>query len=634
MDIEPDVSRKTALCLLFGICAAAALLVTVFLPPRVLFTNTSVYSDDYTMHYAQCRVVRKYISMFHSCWAYDPFYLAGMPNGTLGNADNKAWEIFYFLFSWLLGEGFAFKAYLLLFFFSYPLLLYGAARNFGLSRSAGLCAGVLGILFFHLSLCINMVAWGMISYVFVCFFSIYVLSLWWRVLLSFSIARCILLAMCLSLMVMMHILAVVHMGVPMAVMYLYASRRLVVRRHVLIGAAPLVALAVNSFWLWPVVDFFNDQTTRPENYEFTLQIKNVFEPIKVYILQRRSTDHCLPILNNTLFETLLLLLGCAGLYLWRKEGRRSMWQAFGAGICVIFLIAYYGSHTKVFPPLQPERYTIPLGLLLLIPASFSLSRFVHAFVQRSSLSIFLFVSALAFVFLYQPVIRPFGIFYKFKPYRLQTEVPRPITTLLEFLQDHTNRAGRILLEDSEYTRARPEHQYSGGHYPALFPEYVQREYLSGPRPMYPVKHSYASFTNGVLFERDISTYTRHELEQAFDLFNVKWIVAWSQKARDVFGRFPDYIMKIQEVDRFSVYEVNRTPSFFIKGSGELMADYNRIELHNVQAEDGEIIISYHWMKKFRTIPDAVIEPVFLGGDPIGFIKVKNPPRSFAILNAY
>ncbi|MCX8043847.1 MAG: hypothetical protein N3B18_06960, partial [Desulfobacterota bacterium] len=599
-----------------------------------ILTNTPIYSDDYAMHYAQCRAVKKYISMFLSCWAYDPFYLAGMPNGTLGNADNKAWEVFYFLFSGVLGEGFAFKAYVVLFFLAYPVLLYAAARNFGLSRKIGLIAAGMGLLFFHLSLCISMVAWGMISYVFVCFFSIYVLSLWWRMLESFSITRCILFAVCLSIMVMMHILAVVHMGIPMAVMYLYRARHLPVRHQGMLIGSVIGGLAINSFWLWPVVDFFNDQTTRPENYEFTLQIKNVFEPLKVYIQQRRSTDHCMPVLNNTFFETLLLLFGVAGLYLWRKENRKALWHAFTAGICTIFLIAYYGSHTTLFPPLQPERYTIPLSLLLLVPASVAVARVLQAFVHRASLPTKFFIGALTFVLLYQPVVRPFGIFYKYKPYRLHTEMPEPITRLLDFLKYNTDREGRILIEDSEYTRARPDHQYFGGHYPAIFPEYVQREYLSGPRPLYPVKHSYASFTNGVLFERDITAYTDQELEEAFNLFNVRWIVAWNQKSKDVFSQNPRSISKLCDIDKFSVYTVNRQPSFFIKGSGKLRAEYNRIELTDVHPEDGEVIISYHWMKKLRAIPETTLEPVSLGGDPIGFIKIKNPPRAFVIVNTY
>jgi len=76
-----------------------------------------------------------------------------------------------------------------------------------------------------------------------------------------------------------------------------------------------------------------------------------------------------------------------------------------------------------------------------------------------------------------------------------------------------------------------------------------------------------------------------------------------------------------------VYEVKREPSFFIKGRGTIHADYNRLELENVTAEDDEIIIAYHWMKTLKLPQGGSIERVFLGGDPVGFIKIKHPHRS-------
>jgi len=631
--MEQDVNKNSARVFLCGILAAALLLVTIFFEPQAIFSNTAIYSDDYAMHFLQCLTVKKYLTLFHSCWAYDPFFLAGLPNGTLGNADNKAWEIFYTVMAPLLGEGLGFKAYVLLFFLLYPLFLYNAMRNFGFPRTTGLTAAALGILFFHLSLCINMVAWGMISYVFVCYFSLYVLSVFWRLLESPSWWRGLQLAGCFSIMVMMHILAVVHLFIPMLILYLHAARRLRLGAQVMLFAALCTGIVVNSFWLVPVIEFIHDKTTRPENYEFTLQIKNVLEPLKVYVLQRRSIDHCAPILNNTFFETVLLLFGGAGLYRWRTERRRAFLRAFAAGSLFIFAVAYYGSHTAFFSPLQPERYTIPLSLLLLVPASFAFFHAVRILLRTFSRRALLFGSALVFVVIFQPIIRPFGIFYKYKLYRLQTETPQEIKTLISMLRETTTRDGRILIEDSESVGKQREAFY-GGHFPAIFPEFLKREYLCGPRPLYPVKHSYASFTNGVLFERDIASYSRAELEEMFALFNVKWIVSWSDRAQEFFSRFPDYITQMGTVDKFTLYIVNRNPSFFIKGSGIISSDYNRIELREVTPEDGEIVISYHWMKKLRAVPSGTIERVFLGGDPVGFIKVKNPPKDFAIINTY
>ena len=80
--------------------------------------------------------------------------------------------------------------------------------------------------------------------------------------------------------------------------------------------------------------------------------------------------------------------------------------------------------------------------------------------------------------------------------------------------------------------------------------------------------------------------------------------------------------------------MKRQPTFFIKGRGTARADYNRIELENIIAEDNEIILSYHWMQDLKAVPEGTIERVFLEGDPVGFIKIKNPPRSLEVVNGY
>jgi len=210
-------------------------------------------------------------------------------------------------------------------------------------------------------------------------------------------------------------------------------------------------------------------------------------------------------------------------------------------------------------------------------------------------------------------------------------VPQPLTDLMAWLSTNSDREGRILIEDSEYDSG---HQFYGAHFPALFPEYVKREYLCGPRPMYPVKHSYASFTAGVLFEREIADYSLEELQQMFDLYNVKWIVCWSKTTKDFFDQHPDYLTLAGTVDRFSIYQVSREPSCFLKGSGKVKADYNRLELSQIHAEDNAIIISYHWMKQLRTEPERRLERVFLGGDPIGFIRILDPPSTLVVYNSY
>ena len=572
----------------------------VFLAPRDMVSNEPVYSDDYALHYSNALAARTFWSGWGRCWGYDPYLLAGYPSCALANADNKAWEFFVMAFAPLVGSARAFKGYLLGLLFFFPLLIYAAARNFELSRAQALCSALLSFLFFYLSLPKDFVLWGMVAYIVACFFSIYVLSLIYRLMaVSFTPWIYCFTVACVSFLFLNHILALVHIFIPVVVLYvLYVSCNSK-SRNLLIAAIPLLVVAANIFWLVPVFDFFNDKTTNPEHYEFALQIKNMLEPFNVYFRQRRSLSHSVTALNSTVVDAVLLLLGAAGCLLWWNEGRRRLAAAFGSGTVFIFLVTFYGSHTQFFAQLQPQRFAIALNALLLIPAGVSLCVCMQAFGQVRSRFVQILILALFCVLAYQPVLRPFGVIIRNDYYRLMCSMPTPISELTEFFARHTNRDGRILIEDSEAIN-RPgffeREAYYGTHLPGMFPAFLKREYLCGPRPMYPIKHSFASFTRGVLFDRPVGDYSFHELQAAFDLFNVLWVVSWFEGSRQVFDSFPGYFRPIGIIDKFTVYEVLRKPSFFLKGSGNVQADYNRIELSNVRAEDNEIIISYHWMK--------------------------------------
>ncbi len=73
---------------------------------------------------------------------------------------------------------------------------------------------------------------------------------------------------------------------------------------------------------------------------------------------------------------------------------------------------------------------------------------------------------------------------------------------------------------------------------------------------------------------------------------------------------------------------------FLKGTGALKADSSRIWLDDLIAEDGEVVIAYHWMETFRAVPDVKLERFMVGGDPVGLIKISNPPSSLVIRNVY
>jgi hypothetical protein len=629
------MSKHQSKIILISILIISSGLITVFLRPADIISNTPIYTDDYSLHLSECISAKRFFSTAGKCWGYDPFLLAGFPRGTLADADNKAWELLYWALSPILGDGLGFKIYVLLFFLTYPLMVYGAARNFNLSSEQGLVAAFLAILFFHLSLAKDFVAWGMFSYVFAVFFSLYVLSAYYRLLQQFSWKRYLAVAIFVSLLVMMHILSFVHIAIPTLILYIVYFKQMTNRQKAAILFLPFIAGLVNSYWIVPMLQFFNDKTIRPGDYEFNLQIKSLFEPISIYIHQSKTIDYNAPSLNNTFIDVLFLVFSWSGFYCWYKKKLYHLIISFVSAFIFVFLIAFYGSHTIFFSQLQPERFTVPLTLLLIIPSCIGIYNACVALLKGRSSVASGYIICVAFVLLYRPVVRPFATFYNSKPFRMSCVFPGKLQGLLKYLETHTTRAGRILIEDSEYLRTvSPFHQFYGGHFPGLFPEYLQREYLCGPRPMYPIRHSYASFVRGVLFDKNIADYTEAGLKERFDTYNVKWIVCWYQESKKYLERFPAYIIKMADIDNFSIYEVIREPSFFLKGSGTVHADYNHLDLENVSAEDDEVIISYHWMKKLRLAQGGPIEQIFLEGDPIGFIRIKHPPRSLSIVNGY
>jgi len=625
------MSNKATTFILVLIFFLSAYLITIFLQPEDIFSNTPIYTDDYAMHFSQCLSTKRFLSSKGKCWGYDPFFLAGFPRSALVNADNKAWELLFFILS-PISEGFAFKLYLILFLLLYPFFLYAAARNFNLSRGTSLIASVLAILFFYLSIAVDLVSWGMLSYVFTSYFSIYILSLFYRLFEQFSLKRCLTLTFLSALILLMHILSPFHLFIPILILYVFYLKKLSHYQHVLIALMAVIILVINSYWLIPITQFFKYKTTRVENYNFTLQNDNIFEPINVYLKQKKGISYRKdPNLNNTFIEVILLLFSICGFYSWWREKKWKLLLPFLIEAFSLFLIAYYGSQTIFFAQLQPQRFTIPLNIFLIIPGSLGIFLTFQTLFQGKSVTTTFFICSLAFVLLVGPIIKPLKVIYKYKLYRLSCEFPVPLKELLNWLENNTTREGRILIEDSEFDT---DHQYYGGHFPALFPEYVRREYLSGPRPLYPIKHSYASFTAGILFEKKIEAYSLEELKQSFNLYNVKWIVCWFEESKNFFNRYPEYMVKMAEIDKFTIYEVNRKPSFFLKGKGMVKSDYNRLELNQIFAKDNEIIIGYHWMKGLKTLPERKLEQVFLGNDPIGFIRINDPPKNLVIYNGY
>jgi hypothetical protein len=286
------------------------------------------------------------------------------------------------------------------------------------------------------------------------------------------------------------------------------------------------------------------------------------------------------------------------------------------------------------------RYKIPLHLFLAVPATFGIGWSITVIKDNYAKKELLTVISFILIMLIPLFAGKMYVTFLKRPYFLETSMNPGNRALEKWIIENTTKEGRILIEDSGKfdTQGKDDHyrwghQFYFAHFPALLPYYTEREFIGGPYPYTLIKHHFAEFHDGILFKKDVDTFSLSELRHYFDLYNIQWIVCWSKKSRDFFDKYPRYLLNGNKVDKFYMYTVNRAPSYFYKGEGQITSDYNKLQLTRVKSE-GEIIIKYHWLKYLKTDPPRPIERVMIMDDPIGFIKIHNPPPSILVYNAY
>src|SRR5262249_62245706 len=121
-------------------------------------------------------------------------------------------------------------------------------------------------------------------------------------------------------------------------------------------------------------------------------------------------------------------------------------------------------------------------------------------------------------------------------------------------------------------------------------------------------------------------FTLDELKKNFDLYNIRWVICWSADAIEVFMSHPEYFALQDKIDRFYIFTAQREPSFYLKGSGRVRADYDVLKLSQVKAENDTAVIKYHWVEALKSDPPRGINPADYAKNPSGFIEKLKPPE--------
>jgi len=325
----------------------------------------------------------------------------------------------------------------------------------------------------------------------------------------------------------------------------------------------------------------------------------------------------------------MLGLAAFGLRDWRHTERVLMWTWLSA-IVALVVFAYGGAYLPALSDAEPYRFIVPALFFAIYPVA-------HALVKSANRQNALDAPRLVWVAggaLLVTFLLPTMFALRPRIERLWTQlafedrnvvVGRKQLQVFDWLAKNTTGEDRIIIQDWETA--------------AVAPFFIQREFLGGPYYPYFIQHGYANVGPETVFEESLRTLTPSDFQEYLDTYNVRWIVTRSSiYPRDAFT-LQDYIQKnrprfielAKQYDDFSIYRVQGESSAFLKGTGQVKAELDRLQIRGASA--GEIILKYHWLPTFKTEPPLPLEPFPVLDDPIGFIRIQNGDiRDFVIYN--
>ncbi len=601
------------------------------MPISEWFDENAIYTDDYSFHYADSQYKGIYLDKYNMMFGYNPYVRAGSTCNVFFSVDNYGWSLFVYLLSFL-PPGISFKLYLILTILSIPFLLYWSSGNFGLTRKEASICSVLGTFFLQVSVCVDFLYWGTVSYILSCYLSLLIISFFYRFAEKGKTADIIWFALFFTAGFWVHIFTAIHLLIPFIVCYISCFKKLSLKKHFLVFASLVFVFLLNSIWLIPCLIFLADYASLTrENIIYTTA--SLTEPLNTYFFFNFKFNEYLniPFQKSGIVDFILMGTGILGIVEWKKRNQSLKYAVFTLTVYFLFILSYYGSYWDFSASLTPLRFVIFMNLCLIFPAATGFCRLYELFLRDKPAKVKTISLIVIFYLAGTLLATPYQHLFQKKSFRLTTSIPAPMQQLASWIRQNTSSDGRILIENSDFESG---HQYYGTHLPYLFPLITQREYISNYSPWADSSDSFATFFWSSLFGKNIARYAPDEAWPYMDLYNIKWIIVWSPASKRYFESAPDSYLFRKKIDRFYIYETNRKGSFFIKGHGKINAELNRIELTDLEPEDGKVIISYRWMKYLRTDPEMPLNKTTMLRDPGGFITLINPPKKVVIFNSY
>jgi hypothetical protein len=605
-------------------------LVNHFEPFAWLASTEPISGVDFDTHAEQTWRVIEGLDGWGKSWVYDVKLLAGFPNGTLFDADNKLWELWtYGLhrlgFARALGfNSFVFLAHLLL-----VPWIFLSGRSFGLGTGRALIAATMGSLLWFFDSYAHWFWWiGTVAYIFAAYFYLLPLALFYRFALDRKLWRVPLIALLMALGHLLHPYSFFVMVVPMLAIYLSAFRSFGAREHSAIAAIALTVVLANAYWL--IVAIRHWHYILNSAFYGQSHAGFILADFLNLLLDASTTGY---IGTRAGFRWMFFVAALGALYLWRRD-RDGRFPVFTAGLLWMFILAYVAP--VVLPParqIQPYRFVASAMFLSVFPAAELVGRLwsERATWLRTPLmriaALLLAVPALQHlagdVLYFLPIFLP-----SVPPVR---EAPFPMTATGFAAQFDYRQFGPGVV-DTSVDRWIDQHADEGR---IAVPDWTGEHYAWKTRAQilggfvdlnmsharaHPMRWVERARPNAAQLRAYIDTYAVRYFVLRFDDFGLPGL--------------PDLVQPEAELGGVSIYRTLGHVSYFAAGSGQVKAGTNRLTVSQTDPKH-EIVLKYHWHEALVCKPDCQIERAPVVHDEVGFIRVPAPhPVSFSIENSY
>jgi hypothetical protein len=603
-----------------------ALLVFSLLSAPSEIAARPIRNIDHAPHFYAALHAGRHLRTTGALWGYDPFWMAGYPEGHVSIIDNKLFCAFLLLVPerWKI---LAFNAAVLAILASVPWLIAAAARVAGGGRNEQVGAAIVATIgTFCVPASVMFWCWGGVS-----FFFASVLSVPATLALCVALAqgtpasrRALTASLAASLAVFTHPFAALIIALGLATVLWTSPIRFFARwRDLLILGAllalPLVPITETNLWLRGPL-----RPTSPPLYgdPFAGGLEQLRFDWWTYLLDTRSLFYGA--------GGLLVILPLA-VYGARNGASDASGRFHVVRRAVLAEIVACATITYVAPSLvarvallQPYRLLIPLCFFACVPAGVGLARGFAPLSQRR-------VIAWAFAALATAILIS-AVRGRMPLLVLGYGSDAAESQLASFLERSTTSDDRVLVESTptQLPVEGPLGRIIVVRRFALLPLLVEREYLGyiGTAPF--LAHRYTSFEGGMLFGKYVDRLSPNELEAILTRYGISWVVACTAEAVRAVRMFPELVEDVGPAADCRVLRVRRPErARFLEGSGEVQASLDRIAVTHAVGE--RIVLKYHWMPGLRTDPPLPIEEARQPGAPVGFIAVRSgATQSFTI----